>query len=545
MSASVLSYTPQQAAVRSWTREGKGNALVIARAGTGKSFLLLSCIAFMRGSVLVAAFNTAIANEMATKIAAQGLSAQARTFNSLGAEALRKVYGRTKLDANKFDIIAKTLDIPQVLRSFVRSVASKAKQRAFVRNAVRYNNPALTDLKDQQAWMDIITHFKLDETLVGLLSSEDNKVAVKMLAEKGYNGYQTVLRYALNLASRAIQETVRLAPEVIDFDDQLYLPVVLDLRLAQYDWVLVDEAQDTNPLRRILAHKLMKPHSRAIFCGDDRQSIYGFTGADTDSLSIIGNEFATTNFPLTVTHRCPKAVVELARTLVPDYEAADGASEGSVEDIDMKEFGLRDLRAGDDAIICRNTRPLVALAYSLLKRGIACHVEGREIGRGLIALVTRWKSVRTVEDLVERLTAYREEEVTRLEKDGKSVQAEAVTDRVDTIMILTSTLAVDQPVIAVVNRINDLFRDTKTGERSKSISLMTAHRSKGLEFKRIYLLGANRYMPSPMATLPHEIDQENNLLYVSWTRAQEELIRVSVPMKDEAEDEMIEWKTAA
>ena len=50
----------------------------------------------------------------------------------------------------------------------------------------------------------------------------------------------------------------------------------------------------------------------------------------------------------------------------------------------------------DDAILCRNTKPLVKIAFNLIKRGIPCHVEGRDIGAGLIKLVDRFEKARSV-----------------------------------------------------------------------------------------------------------------------------------------------------
>lgn len=94
----------------------------------------------------------------------------------------------------------------------------------------------------------------------------------------------------------------------IDFDDMVYLPLVFKLRLFPQDWVLIDEAQDTNPTRRALAARMLKPGGRVIAVGDPRQAIYGFTGADNDALEQIAAQFSCKRMPLTVSYRCPQAV---------------------------------------------------------------------------------------------------------------------------------------------------------------------------------------------------------------------------------------------
>ena len=118
--------------------------------------------------------------------------------------------------------------------------------------------------------------------------------------------------------------------EIIDYDDMVYLPLQRDLRMLQNDWVLIDEAQDTNPTRRALAKNMLKPGGRLVAVGDPHQAIFGFTGADNDSLNIIEQEFQCARMPLTVTYRCPKAVVQHARNWVSHITAHDSAPEGEL-----------------------------------------------------------------------------------------------------------------------------------------------------------------------------------------------------------------------
>ncbi|MFK5282982.1 hypothetical protein ACI3PL_25780, partial [Lacticaseibacillus paracasei] len=67
--------------------------------------------------------------------------------------------------------------------------------------------------------------------------------------------------------------------------------------------------------------------------------------------------------------------------------------------LDKEELGK------EDAILCRNTAPLITTAYALISKGIACRVEGREIGTGLLKLARRWK-IATLDALIKKLDDY-------------------------------------------------------------------------------------------------------------------------------------------
>src|SRR5690606_25309744 len=212
----------------------------------------------------------------------------------------------------------------------------------------------------------------------------------------------------------------------------IWLPVITEVPMDQYQWVLVDEAQDTNPARRLLAAKMMASGGRLIMVGDRFQAIYGFTGADNDAVDIIIEDFQCAKLPLTVTYRCPKTVVTEARRFVPHITAHETAPQGIVRDVTAKEFIEKEIPTLDynDAILCRKTKPLIELAFNLIRRNVPCHVEGRDIGQGLIKLATKWK-IRTVEKLQERLEVYREREIEKLKEKKREASADALNDRVD------------------------------------------------------------------------------------------------------------------
>lgn len=497
-----LEFSVQQKAVFQWVKSGRGSAFVEAVAGAGKTTTIVEACKLMTGSVAFAAYNKKIASEIEAKSIEHNLGDQVRvgTFHKFGFSAWRKVAGNVKLDARgKQDAIALELAIPPELAEFVSKLTSLAKNSAI---GVWY------EAEDLSQWKAIVEHHDLADDL------EDPRD----------------LPVAIGFAQEALKLSRKMARELIDFDDMIYMPVVTNCRVWQNDWLLVDEAQDINPARRALARKMLRPNGRAIFVGDRHQAIYGFTGADADAVDRITKDFGCSLIPLTTTYRCPKAVVEAAREYVDHIEAHSTAPEGIVSEAHEDDMIGKNLTA-TDAILCRLTRPLVSTAFKLIRAGIACHVEGRDIGAGLLKLAMRWKRVKTIDKLRARLEDYLEHEVEKLTAKKQEVKAEAVQDRVETLFVLMDGC---QTIDDLKGKIEQLFTDSEDGHQ-KTLTLSTVHKSKGREWQRVFVLGFAKFMPSKMARQPWQIEQEKNLIYVAFTRAQAELCLVEVSEKKKEE----------
>jgi len=292
--------------------------------------------------------------------------------------------------------------------------------------------------------------------------------------------------------------------------------------------VMIDEAQDTNTARRLIAYEMMHKNSRLVAVGDPHQAIYGFAGASSDSMEIIKRQLDSNELPLSVTYRCPKSVVTVAQTWVPKFEAHPSAPEGDVTNLTHTDFWKVAQTGGlspDDVILCRNTRPLVGVAMRLREMDIACVVEGAST-KGLIALATKWGEDIGIEEFLEYLGAYQDSESKRLEDAGKEGKAEALVDRCEILKDLCHYRSV-KTTDDLVNKIEFLFGDNQ----QDILRLCTIHRSKGREWDRVFLIGRNRYMPSPYARKDWQIQQETNLAYVAVTRAKKELVEIMVPFK--------------
>jgi superfamily I DNA/RNA helicase len=315
---------------------------------------------------------------------------------------------------------------------------------------------------------------------------------------------------------------------VIDFDDMILAPLVFRARFWPKDWVLVDESQDTNPARRALALAMLKPKTgRMIFVGDPAQAIYGFTGADSDSMNQLAQATNAKMLPLNVTRRCPKAVVEQAQRLVPDFVAHEDAPMGVVRAIEYDALVTEGL-SKTDAILCRNTAPLVQTAYMLISNGIACRVEGREIGSGLIKLACRWK-LKTLDKLLIKLEDYQARQTAKFMSRDQEDRIQGLVDQLDCLRIIINRCQAQNKhsIDDLVKDIEAMFGNTPDGQQPPVLTLSTGHKSKGREFARVYLLDMQKYCPSPYAKKDWQLVQERNLEYVMITRAMRELIYVS------------------
>lgn len=465
-----------QQTIFDWIKNGRGSGIVKAVAGSGKTTTVIRGLAFIRGIDLT--------------------QVRAGTFHSVGYNAVLRKLGlkpnQVSPDGSKVRKLLRDRlgDVDYTMYGdFVSQLVGLAKGAG-----VGVLTPDV-----ESAWYDLIAHHDL------FLDEED-----------------ATEQRAVELARGALAWSNEVAKAgTIDFDDMLYLPLLWRLKLWQNNWVFIDEAQDTNPVRRALAKLALLPGGRLVAVGDDRQAIYGFTGASHDAMDLIRSEFDAKEMPLTVSYRCARAVVAKAQTIVDYLEASPTAPEGVVRSANLDQ-ALTTL-GPHDAILCRNTAPLIELAYALVARGVGCRVLGKEIGTGLVNLVKRQRAS-GIDKLMEKLEAYRDREVAKHQAKGEEGKAEAVADRVTCITTIIDHLdEKSRTVPALIARIENMFTDS-----NGVLTLSTQHKSKGREWDRVAILDPHRN-PSRWARQDWQKKQEDNLMYVAWTRAKTELIFLDGP----------------
>lgn len=473
----------------------KGSAVAIAVAGSGKTTTILEALKLIppSQSVQLYAFNKAIADTLRKAIGYAARNVYASTFHSSGYQALCRHFGLKQLETNSGKLRL-------LCRERIPDFHTRLRYESFICRLVDLaKGVGIGVLVDDtfDAWQEIVDHHDL------YLDDPQAKEVV------GIQLARNLFEWSLEAALENYQ---------IDFADQLYLPVLWDLPLDPKDWVFVDEAQDTNAIRREIIAKTLKPGTgRLIAVGDPKQAIYGFTGASTDAIDLIRDRWECTELPLSVSYRCPLAVVRKAQELVPYIEAAPGAPEGAVSRLTLSE--AIPVLGPTDAILCRNNAPLVDLAYTLLRKGVACQILGRDIGKGLMGLVDRMKA-RDLEHLEVLLAEYRTREVQKLLERNQHAKAQAVDDRVQCLFTFIDNLPESERTLnALRASLDKLFGDETAGK----LTLSTVHKAKGGQWDQVCILRPD-LMPAPWAKEGWETEQENHLQYVAWTRAKARLI---------------------
>jgi superfamily I DNA/RNA helicase len=502
--------SPQQAAVQHEAWNGSSSLLVIAVAGAGKSTTIVHTVEKMLGSSIILSFGAKIAKEMKGKLEKLGIDwkkAESSTCHAIALRNYRKTFPKVRVDDEKVGrITAQWVEDSKIEPSLVPHVAVVCQLVGLAKQS-GLGIEGQGHIEDHSIWEDIAEHYDIfDEEPLQKKASDIIDLAIETLKESNKN------------------------PEVIDFNDMIYLPLLYKIRFWQFDNVWIDEAQDTNTVRRLLVRALMKPHTGRVFAvGDPHQAIFGFTGADNDSLDIIKAEFGAKEMPLTVTYRCPKNVVKFAKTWVSHIEAHETAPDGKISTETFENLIQdRSRLNGDAAILCRNTRPLVTAAFAMIRDKIPCRIEGRDIGNGLKKLATRWKSISTIPELEEKLEDWLEKEKERWLPKKKMSKVQEAEDKFETLKVIMDACREEKQdsISSVTAYIDNIFADDVKG----ILTLCTIHRSKGREWKRVYWLDRLNTCPSKYATMPWEKEQEFNLQYVAATRAMEELIDLYPPL---------------
>ena len=309
--------------------------------------------------------------------------------------------------------------------------------------------------------------------------------------------------------------------EPVDIRDSYVYDITVDRFHNFYaNGVLVHNCQDLNKVQQELSVRAGK---RLIYCGDVRQAIYGFAGADARSMSTLQERLEQTacgciTLPLTVTRRCGKAIVAEAQKIVPDFEAFETNPEGSVGQASYTGEPGKSYHSqvkDGDMVLCRCNAPLVSQCFKFLRAGRKANIQGRDVGQGLIATIKRLRAD-NIADLAGKLSDWLHSETTK--ENAKRNPSESrlimLQDRYDCL----SCFMEDQKTVdGVIGRIEAIFTDDRD---SRGIKLSSVHKAKGLESENVFfLMPKGAECPHPMARTAWQREQEMNVLYVGITRS--------------------------
>lgn len=509
-----MSLTQEQKNFLNAVKSSTANLALMARAGSGKTYTLVEACKVIPADerILALAFNKSIADELNERLPSH---AEAKTLNALGHRAFGKYLGKPlQVDKDK---------IGKILRSYCKgdptlwevwaglsTLISKARLHGMVPQGAPGKFDAVMEDTDEN-WAGLIAEYELD------VGAFDAKL------------YRAILLESVNLAMNG----------EIDFDDQIYMTCCWQVRCDRYDVILIDEAQDLSDMQHRFIDKMMDDSTRVIAVGDDRQAIYGWRGALTNSLPMLIEKYECKTYPLTMSFRCPKNVIAIAQQDVPDIRAKDDAEDGQV--LRPKKWNADSIEA-NSTILCRNVAPLVQTTYRLIAGGRPAVMVGRDIGKGLITLVKNIckpaKSM-SIPAFLEALEAWRVAEIEIARAKGQPSREESTNDKADSInAVISFSGAKDTEQLATA--IDRLF---STDDANK-IKLCTIHRSKGHEWNTVYFLDEWR-VPSKYAVQAAQanpekgadaLQQEFNLRYVAVTRAKKKLVYIDSKQFFDSED---------
>ena len=282
-----------------------GPSLVIAGAGSGKTRVLTYKIAYLLSqgmkpwSIMALTFTNKAAREMKERIGklvgddlAQHL--YMGTFHSIFSRILRAEAEHIGFN-NNFTIYDES-DSRSLLKAIIKEMGLDDKTY----------KPAAVHARISMAKNNLVTAEAYDSDPAIL---EQNKRAKMPAIGKIYVAYVQRCRQA----------------NAMDFDDLLMLTFQLfrdheEIRqkyAGRFDYILVDEYQDTNHVQMSIVMQLCKEKLRVCAVGDDSQSIYSFRGANIDNILNYQKQLPGTHlFKLEQNYRSTQTIVEAANSLI-------------------------------------------------------------------------------------------------------------------------------------------------------------------------------------------------------------------------------------
>lgn len=283
----------------------EGPSLVIAGAGSGKTRVLTYKIAYLvhlglpPQSILALTFTNKAAREMKERIA-----------RITGDQTARRLWMGT------FHSI------------FSRILRYEAEHIGYPSNFTIY------DAADSKSLLKaIIKEMQLDDKVyrIGMIQSRISNAKNALVTWKAYEQSKELMQHDIDSKVPLLREIYKryqnrcLQAGAMDFDDLLLQtnilfhdhPQVLDKYRSFFQFVLVDEYQDTNFAQHLIVQKLCEQHRRICVVGDDAQSIYSFRGANIDNILQFKNQYPGCRiFKLERNYRSTQNIVNAANSLI-------------------------------------------------------------------------------------------------------------------------------------------------------------------------------------------------------------------------------------
>jgi DNA helicase-2/ATP-dependent DNA helicase PcrA len=358
---------------------------------------------------------------------------------------------------------------------------------------------------------------------------------------------------------------------------------------GRFPHILVDEFQDTNAVQVAIVHALAAHARTTSIFADDDQAIFGFAGAEAENIRRFVDKMGARVYPLTTNYRSGRAVVDVANALIVASASSSGRrmnasrSGGSVQ---LRVFASQEDEAGaivteiasaisgglpasEIAVLARAGRRADTVLQRLHERGIPVsdwrgetHTpEGRRLLAACLAAVRGALNARQAQALcslmevpasgacptgaflaahadrplaqgLERMRdlafeGARPHAIAKAAQEAVSAQRPAFGQVLQDMVESVAHFELYDPEFSLEHLLAELALGSigRAPTQGGGVKLASLHRTKGLQWKVVYLLGLEEgHLPDSRCTLPVELAEERRLCFVGVSRAEDRLI---------------------
>jgi len=361
-------------------QEAQGPCLVLAGAGSGKTRVLIYRLAYLleKGihpqNILLATFTNKAAQEMINraevllKSTLSGL--WAGTFHHIGNITLRKEAHLLGYSPN-FTIVDKE-DAKDLIEDCIEELGYSQKGKLFPKKNIISDILSLA-LNSQCQIEEVITEFfaHLEEFMISI------KKVIEHYAKK------------------------KKEANIMDFDDLLinWLSLLENPQIREkysrlFQYILVDEYQDTNRLQFEIIKRLGSVHKNILVVGDDAQSIYSFRGAEIHNLLDFPNTFEDSKvFKLEINYRSSPQILNLANDIIK-------------HNINQFPKELEAIKPDADMPLIVKTKDVYQQAKFVAQRILELHREGIPLQEMAVLFRSRFQALELEMELLKRNIPY-------------------------------------------------------------------------------------------------------------------------------------------
>ena len=273
-------------------KQTEGPVLILAGAGSGKTTTIVSRLAYLIEGVGIPASNTLTL-----------------TFTNKAAKEMRE---------RALDMITDSA-YPPLLCTFHKFGLLFLKFNIHLLN--RENNFVVIDTDDKKRIIKTINN----EIPTPLIASEISRYKNSLMTPDDAYKQAEIFNYQQIAKVYEEYEAYLKENNLVDFDDLLALtyklldknPELAEKTSQKYQYIMIDEYQDTNELQLKLLQKLCSTHTNLCVVGDDDQSIYGWRGAHIRNIIEFDKDFnGASVFKLENNYRSKEPILKVANALI-------------------------------------------------------------------------------------------------------------------------------------------------------------------------------------------------------------------------------------